>query len=54
MIVMKLDATKTMKLNIYLLEPPESRPVFSQQAPAVCLKERKYCLYSAHVRCTIK
>lgn len=54
MIVMRLDATRSMKLNIHILEPPESRPVFSQQAPAVCLKEHNYCSYSVHVGCTIK
>lgn len=43
-----------MKLNIYILEPSESRPVFSQQALAVCLEEHKYCLYSVHVGGTLK
>lgn len=52
--VLWFDAIKTMKLNIYILEPSESRPVFSQQASAVCLEEHKYCLDSAHVGGTLK
>lgn len=43
-----LTRLDTKKSHIYILEPPEGRPVFSQQVLAVCLKEHKY-VYTPHM-----
>lgn len=42
----RLDPEEAIKLNIYILEPPESGPIFSQQAVAICLKEHKLLFLS--------